>query len=565
MDRTIGQGAFALVKRAHLIKNRSKVFAVKFIHLSSSKRSGLSEQQIGQEILLHRACSGHPNIIKLMDYGADTNWLWIAMELAPGGDLFDKIEPDYGVDEEIAHFYFKQLISSIEFIHQKGVAHRDIKPENILLDSQGNLKLADFGLAAVYKTKSGKRRQCTTPCGSPPYMAPEVASFSGYDPTGADLWSCGIVLYVLLTGQTPWEEPTLQDTDFTNFVENDGKIHSFPWSKFDPLVLSLLRSLLKPDSSKRISIENIRKHLWVNKSNIFTNDLNGLCKDTTLLTARLLNNLHIGLDDDTSNDEKIFSTYNNEQLQSPLKQQVAISQPEIEIAGMIDDEEIVENIEVFPSTQEYFTEHLKKKRRLLESKQDTNDELILNLISKDPLVLQFMNDRSRSNKLKELKNVPQQKLFGERLTRFFSILPIETLISKLFDTLHRIGVKTKNKNEKDLIEQYHINNNSNDPIYITLTTLDRRKLPLKGSIKITKMSDSLNLRKIDFIKTKGDPLEWRKFFKTCTVLCKDIVYIDNQNFNNYEQRQEDKENVLVGDNKARETSAVEPGKRKLSF
>ena len=95
------------------------------------------------------------------------------MEFAEGGDLFDKIEPDVGVPEDIAHFYFTQLISGISFLHSKGVAHRDIKPENMLLDRDGNLKIADFGLASLFALK-GQFKYSTTLCGSPPYVAPEV-------------------------------------------------------------------------------------------------------------------------------------------------------------------------------------------------------------------------------------------------------------------------------------------------------------------------------------------------------------------------------------------------------
>lgn len=114
------------------------------------------------------------------------------MEFAEGGDLFDKIgmvilcpylgetqtdrvrkEPDVGVPEDIAHFYFTQLISGVSFLHSKGVAHRDIKPENMLLDRDGNLKIADFGLASLFALK-GQFKYSTTLCGSPPYVAPEV-------------------------------------------------------------------------------------------------------------------------------------------------------------------------------------------------------------------------------------------------------------------------------------------------------------------------------------------------------------------------------------------------------
>ncbi|CAD0108696.1 unnamed protein product [Aureobasidium uvarum] len=97
------------------------------------------------------------------------------MELAEGGDLFDKIEADEGVGEDIAHFYFKQLVNAIAWCHGKGVSHRDIKPENMLLTANGDLKLADFGLATAFlNPKTGDSKMCGLVCGSPPYIAPEI-------------------------------------------------------------------------------------------------------------------------------------------------------------------------------------------------------------------------------------------------------------------------------------------------------------------------------------------------------------------------------------------------------
>ena len=119
----------------------------------------------------------HRNIIEYYDSGEDATWTWIAMELAEGGDLFDKIEADSGVSEDIAHVYFTQLINAVGYMHSKGVGHRDIKPENVLLSADGDLKLADFGMATLFEYHV-KRKLAVTMCGSPPYIAPEVLSCS---------------------------------------------------------------------------------------------------------------------------------------------------------------------------------------------------------------------------------------------------------------------------------------------------------------------------------------------------------------------------------------------------
>lgn len=248
---TIGRGAYASIKKA-VQPGSSRVFAVKLIHKPSLTKHGkASVKQLEFEVSLHKYCSGHQNIITFLGSDHDATWRWIAMEYAEGGDLFDKIEADVGVSEDIAHFYFKQLIAGVSFMHGKGVAHRgkcvvvcyrisvliraDIKPENMLLDRDGNLKIADFGLACLYQHK-GVIRTSNTLCGSPPYVAPEVAD-GPYRGDFVDIWSCGVVLFVLLAGNTPWDEPTKDSYEFYEYVEHNGRVNSELWSELPLEVL----------------------------------------------------------------------------------------------------------------------------------------------------------------------------------------------------------------------------------------------------------------------------------------------------------------------------------------
>ncbi|KAG6834889.1 hypothetical protein H0H93_006615, partial [Arthromyces matolae] len=158
--------------------------------------------------------------------------IYMLMELAGGGDLFDKIVPDVGVKDDVAHLYFNQLLSGMGYIHSQGVCHRDLKPENILLDAAGCLKISDFGLSAVYKLKeSGRTRPLTERCGSLPYVAPELNSDQPYDAEAIDAWGIGVILYAMLAGNTPWDEPTSRSPEFTRYVA--GTIYEEkPWSKF---------------------------------------------------------------------------------------------------------------------------------------------------------------------------------------------------------------------------------------------------------------------------------------------------------------------------------------------
>ncbi|GMG39466.1 unnamed protein product [Ambrosiozyma monospora] len=160
---TIGHGGFGIVKkstwkmRGNKRRSADEVIAVKYVYLEMATAKGITAKDLAREAYIQKACS-HPNVIELYEFGYDKNWVWMTMEFGAQGELFDKIEPDLGVEESIAHFYFFQLLRAVKFIHSQGVAHRDIKPENLVLDNHCNLKLTDFGLAAVFKKKTGPKR-----------------------------------------------------------------------------------------------------------------------------------------------------------------------------------------------------------------------------------------------------------------------------------------------------------------------------------------------------------------------------------------------------------------------
>ena len=188
---------------------------------------------VKKEFKIHQVIS-HPNIIKLLGSTEDADHFYFILEFAVAGELFDKIEPDVGIDEEVAHFYFLQLINAVSHIHSLGICHRDLKPENILLDECGNLKLSDFGLATVFRHKN-KTRTLTTPCGTPPYLAPEVRDMN-YSGDSVDLWSSGIILYVLLVGNTAWAEPTRRDEEFNRYCLSYPNLSYHPWDNFSKSV-----------------------------------------------------------------------------------------------------------------------------------------------------------------------------------------------------------------------------------------------------------------------------------------------------------------------------------------
>ncbi|KAJ8507943.1 hypothetical protein ONZ45_g9744 [Pleurotus djamor] len=263
----IGGGGFATVYRAVNIASH-RVAACKHILLTSSTTEK-ERKTIDKEMRVHMALK-HRNVLEFLNavvvelkYAKQyVPGIYMLMELAAGGDLFDKIAPDVGVEDDVAHFYFLQLVAGMDYIHSQGVCHRDLKPENLLLDAAGTLKISDFGLAAVYKLKeTGRTRRLTERCGSLPYVAPELNSNDPYDAEPVDVWGIGVILFTMLCGNTPWDEPSLQSPEFVSYV--NGEIFKYaPWNRLGTSVLSLIRGMLTVNPEKRMTMQEIWAHPW---------------------------------------------------------------------------------------------------------------------------------------------------------------------------------------------------------------------------------------------------------------------------------------------------------------
>ncbi|KAK7333142.1 hypothetical protein VNO80_29906 [Phaseolus coccineus] len=255
LGRLLGQGTFGKVYYARsAITNQS--VAIKMIDKDKIMRTGQVEQ-IRREISVMRLAK-HPNIIQLFEVMANKSKIYFVMEYAKGGELFNKVAKGK-LKEDVAHKYFKQLINAVDFCHSRGVFHRDIKPENILLDENGNLKVSDFGLSALVESKR-QDGLLHTPCGTPAYVAPEVIKRKGYDGTKADIWSCGIVLFVLLAGYLPFHDPNLIEM-YRKISKAELKCPNW----FPPEVCKLLGMMLDPNPETRIPISNIREYCWFKK------------------------------------------------------------------------------------------------------------------------------------------------------------------------------------------------------------------------------------------------------------------------------------------------------------
>nr|GMD09689.1 CBL-interacting serine/threonine-protein kinase 23-like [Ipomoea batatas] len=238
LGRTLGEGSFAKVKFARNVETGENV-AIKIL----DKEKVLKHKMIGQikrEIATMKLIR-HPNVIRLYEVMASKTKIYIVMEFVTGGELFDKIASKGRLKEDEARKYFQQLINAVDYCHSRGVCHRDLKPENLLLDASGVLKVSDFGLSALPQ-QVREDGLLHTKCGTPNYVAPEVINNKGYDGVKADLWSCGVILYVFMAGYLPFEESNLMAL-YKKILKADFTCP--PW--FSTSAKKLIKKILDPN------------------------------------------------------------------------------------------------------------------------------------------------------------------------------------------------------------------------------------------------------------------------------------------------------------------------------
>ncbi|GMH20548.1 hypothetical protein Nepgr_022389 [Nepenthes gracilis] len=257
VGRTIGEGTFAKVKFARNTETGQNV-AMKILAKSSILKHRMVDQ-IKREISIMKIVR-HPYIVRLHEVLASQSKIYIILEFVTGGELFDKIVHKGRLSEKESRKYFQQLIDAVSHCHGKGVYHRDLKPENLLLDSCENLKVSDFGLSAL--PQKGVDLLYTT-CGTPNYVAPEVLSGQGYDGAAADVWSCGVILYVLMVGYLPFEETDLP----TLYKKINAADFTCPFW-FSPGAKLLIDKILDPNPKTRIKIKGIISDPWFRKDYI---------------------------------------------------------------------------------------------------------------------------------------------------------------------------------------------------------------------------------------------------------------------------------------------------------
>lgn len=254
--KQLGEGAFSVVIEATK-KGTDESFAVKVV--TKSKLTKEDEIALKDEIAVLKELQ-HKHIIRLYDVFEEQSFWYLVTEKMMGGELFDRIVSKSFYNEKEARDVCKILFEAIGYCHSHSVAHRDLKPENLLLraeDNDSEIKIADFGFAKKVLTPNS----LTTQCGTPGYVAPEILEGTPYD-TKSDMWSLGVIVYILLGGYPPFIEQNQREL-FRKIRKGQYEFHEEYWGSVSADAKDLISSLLTVAPSKRLSAAEALRHKWM--------------------------------------------------------------------------------------------------------------------------------------------------------------------------------------------------------------------------------------------------------------------------------------------------------------
>ncbi|KND00211.1 HAL protein kinase [Spizellomyces punctatus DAOM BR117] len=262
-EEILGRGANAVVRLCCPADNKEKKLAIKEFR---KRRKNETQKEYVKKLVAEFCISStlhHENVVTTVDLIQDEKRHWcVVMEYCAGGDLFGRIHCGSLKDVIEVNCYFKQLVQGVAYLHSMGVAHRDLKPENLLLDKSGRiLKITDFGVSEVFRTPfCSLTRKAKGLCGSGPYIAPEEFETSEYDSELVDVWSIGIIYYVMIYNSIPWKAAVPSDPRYKHFLENKGKF--WPLDRLPPGPRRLMYRILEPNPAKRVTIKELLEDEW---------------------------------------------------------------------------------------------------------------------------------------------------------------------------------------------------------------------------------------------------------------------------------------------------------------
>ncbi|KAJ3319300.1 Protein kinase [Boothiomyces sp. JEL0866] len=301
MGKVIGEGSFSLVRAGVHLRTNRKV-SIKVFQKQNLLKHGNSPLQVTRELLLLGQLF-HENICPIFEVVNSVNDIYIVMQYQSGGDLYKYILDNTKISEPEGVLFFRQILSGINYCHSKNIVHRDLKPENILVGLNKTLLICDFGFANIVQPDSYQEEFC----GSPEYAAPEMIARKKYLGPEVDIWSLGVILFVMLTGTMPFGEQ-VQSKLFMSIMTARYTVPSFVSAS----AKNLITNILKPDPAKRLSLQDIKSDKWLNPEGLDPFEFQ--LADAFYLPPQIKDKLReIGF------SEQEIIDYQNEKALSPIK------------------------------------------------------------------------------------------------------------------------------------------------------------------------------------------------------------------------------------------------------
>ena len=437
--KDIGEGNFGKVKLSKLISTNEK-FAIKILNKerlkTQTKSSSINEIEILSKL-------DHPNIIHVETILDDEINFYIIMEYCSEGELFDYIVKEEKLDEIEAAVFFYQLIKGVEYIHSQNLAHRDLKPENLLLTKDHILKIIDFGLCHDFDG----RKYLKTKCGSPSYAAPEILKGFPYNGFKSDIWCCGIILYGMLCGYLPFDGDNNQEI-FKQIVQCNPEYPPFLGNDS----IDLISKILNPEPSRRININQIKKHPFYIKGKyhyFMKYNENGEIKEDSSAKSRSESNKSLlNTNRSTRGDKKqfIYSTIkkhkDNALIFNNIKTVTKKNNQQYENS-------IYKNIFTTIGYKEEINNKKNKKFFLLNNLEDDNIDVKRDKLSKSKF------NKDLNNDIKEIRQ-PSITRENEHKHSFF----LRTFKNKFNENKLKLTTNNKYFDNKDNYQNLHSNSSS---------------------------------------------------------------------------------------------------------
>ena len=455
IKETIGKGTFSVVKLGINKITKEKV-AIKILKKKKMQKSK-DKSRLEREISILKRLN-HINVIKIYKITEELENYYIVMEYCENGELFNYIVAHQRLSEEETSYFFYQLINGLDYIHHKNIVHRDLKPENLLLSKDNILKIVDFGLSNYYYLDG---KLLSTPCGSPCYASPEMVCGNKYNGFRIDIWSCGIIIFAMICGYLPFEDPDNEilfkkimkcEVDYPDYLSDD--------------VLDIMNKIIVVDPNKRYNIEQIKKHPFYLKGK---KEFEKKHKDLIDKVEFIYNNNNNDIDD-----------YNNE------------IEDDIIFNNNINNNNNVINIQKSKSSN-----LLKKEINDLNNNNNENkNDIYLNKIKK------------RLQKFKLDKNIIKKENINNSVKqKECTIIKNNELIKDVISKKYKIKIKEEkeNNNEENNIINSDISN-YNSPLsddlrmkYSEINNLDKKIFysNSKNKVNLNLLNQLLNKEKLD--------------------------------------------------------------------